>query len=156
MAAGGAVTPARLREIADTLPGYVCGQLLTHADAWERDLADVERFRKLARGYMDERDEARREVDRLAEWLDVAAAAENANAKELSGLRDLIAQHGPVGAGNEADTIVEMKRLAFLAGLEAAAALCEAKADEGGHYRSAGHELLADAASLIRDIESKP
>ena len=33
------MTPARLREIADTLPGYVCGQLQTLADAWERDLA---------------------------------------------------------------------------------------------------------------------
>ena len=33
------MTPARLREIADTLPGYVCGQIKAHADAWERDLA---------------------------------------------------------------------------------------------------------------------
>lgn len=59
------MSPARLREIADTLPGYVCGQLQVLADAWDRDLADVERFRKLARGYMDERDEARRELERL-------------------------------------------------------------------------------------------
>ena len=59
------MTPARLRAIADTLPGYVCGQIEAHADAWERDLADVEHFRKLARGYMDERDEARREIERL-------------------------------------------------------------------------------------------
>jgi hypothetical protein len=56
------VSPARLREIADTLPGYVCGQIKFHADAWERDLADVEHFRTLARGYMDERDEARAEL----------------------------------------------------------------------------------------------
>ena len=54
------MTPARLRAIADTLPGYVCGQIEAHADAWERDLADVEHVRKLARGYMDERDEARK------------------------------------------------------------------------------------------------
>jgi hypothetical protein len=33
------VSPARLREIADTLPGYVCGQIKAHADAWERDIA---------------------------------------------------------------------------------------------------------------------
>lgn len=68
--------PARLREIAATLPGYVCGQLQVLADAWDRDLADVERFRGMARGYMDERDEARR-------WTEEAAAAENANAKDL-------------------------------------------------------------------------
>ena len=54
------MSPARLREIAATLPGYVCGQLQVLADAWERDLADVEHFRTLARGYMDERDEARK------------------------------------------------------------------------------------------------
>ena len=42
------------------LPGYVRGQIEAHADAWERDLADVEHFRTLARGYMDERDEARK------------------------------------------------------------------------------------------------
>ena len=35
------MTPARLRAIADTLPGYVCGQIEAHADAWERDLAVV-------------------------------------------------------------------------------------------------------------------
>ena len=56
------MSPARLREIADTLPGYVCGQIKFHADAWERDIADVEHFRTLARGYMDERDEARAEL----------------------------------------------------------------------------------------------
>ena len=54
------MTPARLRAIADTLPGYVCGRLKAHADAWERDLAEVEHSRTLARGYMDERDEARK------------------------------------------------------------------------------------------------
>lgn len=84
-----------------------------------------------------------REVDRLAEWLDVAAAAENANAKDLRELRDLIALHGPVGAGNEADTLVEMKRLAFLNGLEEAAALCE-------------QHGITHVAADIRDIVSKP
>lgn len=83
------------------------------------------------------------EVDRLAEWLDVAAAAENANAKDLRELRDLIALHGPVGAGNEADTLVEMKRLAFLNGLEEAAALCE-------------QHGITHVAADIRDIVSKP
>jgi hypothetical protein len=34
-----------------------------------RDLADVERFRAMARGYMDERDEARAERDRLRDIL---------------------------------------------------------------------------------------
>lgn len=70
------MTPARLREIAATLPGYVCGQLETLADAWERDRDDVDRFRSMARSYMDERDEALR-------WEERAAAAENANAKDL-------------------------------------------------------------------------
>lgn len=97
-----------------------------------------------------------REVDRLSEWLDVAAAAENANAKELRELRDLIALHGPVGAGNEADTLVEMKRLAFLDGLEAAAELCERRANGVGRYKTVEESALFDAADAIRDIVSKP
>ncbi len=118
------MTPAWLRDQADLL----CTQLNTLADAWERDLADVDRFRALARSYMD----------------------------EAARLRDLIALHGPVGAGNEADTLVEMKRLAFLAGIEAAAALCESRAGGGGRYKTVEETALLDAADAIRDIESKP
>lgn len=88
------------------------------------------------------------EVDRLAEWL--------SNANELRELRDLIAIHGPVSAGNEADTLVEMKRLAFLAGIEAAAELCEKRAGGVGRHKTVEEAALLDAADEIRDIESKP
>ena len=59
----------------------ICGQVKVHADLWECDLADVERFRTLAREYMDERDEALR-------WEEKAAADENANAKDLRAALD--------------------------------------------------------------------
>ena len=72
------MTPARLREIADTLPGYVCGQIEALADAWERD-------RAMARNYMNERDEAREEAVKMQRWAEEAAAAENASTREMVG-----------------------------------------------------------------------
>ena len=79
------MSPARLRAIADTLPGYVCGRLQALADAWERDLADVERFRKLARGYMDERDEAQNLLVEVRPLCDA------------TGSDDLVAFDAPLG-----------------------------------------------------------
>lgn len=137
-----------------------------------------------------------REVDRLAEWLDVAAAAENANAKDLRELRDLIALHGPVGAGNEADTLAsmaeieqlraellaaneelrltalaiygedhdahelhvgarELRRHAFIEGLEAAAKVCDERTQWREDYDQEADAVDA-AASAIRLLKSKP
>ena len=89
------MTPARLREIADTLPGYVCGQIKFHADAWERDIADVEHFRTLARGYMDERDEARAELAALRIEHEAHAALLAATRAERDRLRESAAATEP-------------------------------------------------------------
>lgn len=132
-----AVSPARLREIATNLPGYVCEQIQAHADAWERDLADVDRFRKLARGYMDERDEAQR-------WTEEAAAAENSNAKDLrAALAEIEALHA---------LHADIRRSGYLAGLEAAATLCERRGDPASYYRTPEEEALCDIADNIRRL----
>lgn len=80
------MTPARLRAIAAMLPGYVCGQIETLADAWERDLADVDRFRAMAREYMDERDQLRRELDDARINLRTAQAVVDVLRVRLGGL----------------------------------------------------------------------
>ena len=64
----------------EEIPGYVCGQIEALADAWERD-------RAMARGYMDERDEAREEATKMQRWAEEAAAAENASTRELVGAK---------------------------------------------------------------------
>ena len=64
------MTPARLREIAAGLPGYVCGQLQTLADAWERDIAssaDLRIEREAHAATRAERDRLRATVDSIAE-----------------------------------------------------------------------------------------
>lgn len=68
------MSPARLREIADTLPGYVCGQIKFHADAWERDIAasadlriEREAHAALLAATRAERDRLRATVDSIAE-----------------------------------------------------------------------------------------
>ena len=72
------MSPARLREIAATLPGYVCGQLEALADAWERD-------RAMARVYMDERDEAQKLLVEVRPLCDA------------TGSDDLVAFDAPLG-----------------------------------------------------------
>lgn len=68
------MTPARLREIADTLPGYVCGQLQTLADAWERDIASSADLRIEREAHAALLAATRAERDRLRESAAATAA----------------------------------------------------------------------------------
>ena len=66
------MTPKSLRLLSVEIgrnPAGVTGQLDDHAEAWALDLADVENFRKLARGYMDQRDAALVELAALRSRL---------------------------------------------------------------------------------------
>ena len=75
------MTPARLREIADTLPGYVCGQIKAHADAWERDLASSAALRIEREAHAALLAATRAERDRLRATVDSIAEAVGAHTK---------------------------------------------------------------------------
>ena len=68
------MTPARLREIAAGLPGYVCGQLQTLADAWERDIASSADLRIEHEAHAALLAATRAERDRLRESAAATAA----------------------------------------------------------------------------------
>ena len=97
------MSPARLREIADTLPGYVCGQLQTLADAWERDLASSAALRIEHEAHAALLAATRAERDRLRESAAAAApdlaATVIALSEERDRLRAILATYEPAEPG---------------------------------------------------------